>query len=166
MERSKMKFRLFAVLVLLLSCCFFGFESHAQAYKYMDEAGNINFVDRLSDVPLRYRNQIPGAVPTPVVLSKKEHAKAIKEKAKLEKKQAKEQEKARKKAQKEWEKQQKLQQQQAKKEGKKPLKPQQPISSEVVIHEENGQKEIASPPEITGGNPLDDSRSPEAETAN
>lgn len=40
-------------------------DAMAQSYRYMDEAGNIFFVDRLQDVPFRYRNQIPGLSPTP-----------------------------------------------------------------------------------------------------
>ncbi|MFO0417487.1 MAG: hypothetical protein ACK5Y6_09385 [Pseudomonadota bacterium] len=39
----------------------------AQQYRYMDSSGNINFVDSLSDVPRRYREQIVPPTPTPVL---------------------------------------------------------------------------------------------------
>lgn len=75
---------------------------YAQSYKYMDASGNINFVDRFEDVPLKYRNQIPGFIPTPgFVMDKKEKAKLDREALKKER----EKEKQRKKREKQLQKQ-------------------------------------------------------------
>jgi hypothetical protein len=57
---------------LALVTIFVGFlaasgEVSAQQYRYMDSSGNINFVDSLSDVPRRYREQIVPPTPTPVL---------------------------------------------------------------------------------------------------
>jgi hypothetical protein len=38
----------------------------AQTYRYIDSAGNINFVDRISDVPPEYRSQVMPPTPTPI----------------------------------------------------------------------------------------------------
>ena len=40
--------------------------SLADSLRYMDESGNIHFVDRLSDIPTRYRGQVSDTKPTPV----------------------------------------------------------------------------------------------------
>lgn len=40
--------------------------SLADSLRYMDESGNIHFVDRLSDIPTRYRGQVIETKPTPV----------------------------------------------------------------------------------------------------
>jgi Glutaredoxin len=53
--------RTFLVLCILLP----GKNVWAEVYKYMDEAGNIYFVENLSAVPSRYRNQVT-RVPPPV----------------------------------------------------------------------------------------------------
>ena len=37
----------------------------AQAFRYMDESGNIHFVDSISEVPPRYRNQVLAPTPAP-----------------------------------------------------------------------------------------------------
>jgi hypothetical protein len=42
-------------------------EVHAQQVRYMDSSGNIHFVDRLSEVPPRYREQVVPPTPTPVL---------------------------------------------------------------------------------------------------
>ena len=41
--------------------------SHAQSVRYMDNSGNIHFVDNLSDVPARYRQQVVPPTPTPIL---------------------------------------------------------------------------------------------------
>jgi len=78
--------------------------SFAQAYRYIDEAGNINFVDSFEQVPNRYRSQIEGYKPTPVVNDKskkiktkpsdqdKERKQRERQRQKLEKKRQKERE--------------------------------------------------------------------------
>ncbi|MCS6893461.1 MAG: hypothetical protein NZO16_02675 [Deltaproteobacteria bacterium] len=43
----------------------------SQSLSYIDEAGNIHFVESLSEVPAKYRNQILKPTPPPT-LSKKE----------------------------------------------------------------------------------------------
>ena len=62
----------------LLSLVLSGIASgaHAQSYKYMDEGGNIHFVDRPQDVPYKYRNQVAAfQKPTPVLDKKAKHKK-------------------------------------------------------------------------------------------
>lgn len=44
-----------------------GPEARAQQIRYMDSSGNIHFVDSLSEVPPRYREQIVPPTPTPVL---------------------------------------------------------------------------------------------------
>lgn len=39
--------------------------AYSQSFRFMDEAGNIYFVDRLEDVPPKYRNQVLKPTPTP-----------------------------------------------------------------------------------------------------
>ena len=72
-------------------------KAQAQSYRYIDESGNINFVDRLSDVPFKYRYQIIGT-PTPSIGDGKHNkGKKIKDKKKKEKKEKKKKEKKEKK---------------------------------------------------------------------
>ena len=49
-------------LVLLL----FPLQSGAQPFRYIDEAGNIIFVDRLNQIPPRYRDQVLKPTPVPI----------------------------------------------------------------------------------------------------
>lgn len=42
---------------------------YAESFRYMDESGNIFFVDRVEDVPLQYRSQILLPTPTPAATS-------------------------------------------------------------------------------------------------
>ena len=58
-------------------------------YRYIDESGNIHFVDHEKDVPARYRSQL---YPTPTPMTPKEWQKMQREKEKAQKK--KEREKA------------------------------------------------------------------------
>jgi hypothetical protein len=51
-----------AVLVGLLTTC-----AEAQRYRYVDQSGNIHFVDSWKQVPREYREQIVPATPTPVL---------------------------------------------------------------------------------------------------
>jgi hypothetical protein len=53
-----------AVLGVLWGC---SSESKAQQVRYMDSSGNIHFVDSLSEVPPRYREQVVPPTPTPVL---------------------------------------------------------------------------------------------------
>ena len=72
------------VLAVLMACT--AVPASAQSYKYIDDAGNIYFVDDINQIPYRYRNQILGdPTPTPVILDKQKK-KAQKEKKKSEKK--------------------------------------------------------------------------------
>lgn len=41
--------------------------AHTQQFKYMDNSGNIHFVESLNDVPRQYRHQIVPPTPTPVL---------------------------------------------------------------------------------------------------
>lgn len=57
--------RLACVAVTFLILC--SAECCAQQIRYMDSSGNIHFVDSLSQVPSRYREQVVPATPTPVL---------------------------------------------------------------------------------------------------
>lgn len=50
------------ILSLLLLASF----SLAQSYRYIDSAGNINFVDSISEIPPKYRSQVMPPTPTPI----------------------------------------------------------------------------------------------------
>jgi hypothetical protein len=54
-------------VVLGLFCLVSAQPAAAQRYRYMDDAGNIRFVDSLSEVPVRYREQINPPTPTPIL---------------------------------------------------------------------------------------------------
>ncbi len=41
--------------------------SQAQQFRYMDNSGNIHFVESINDVPRQYRHQIVPPTPTPVL---------------------------------------------------------------------------------------------------
>ena len=72
----------------------------AQGVNYKDEAGNINFVERLEDVPVRYRPQIVKPTPTPDLSPRdqrkydSEKRKALQHTEKIKKKAQKEKERA------------------------------------------------------------------------
>lgn len=53
------------VISITLFAMLEGNQSFAQVYRYIDESGNIHWVDRLDDVPYRYRDQVvpPTAIP-------------------------------------------------------------------------------------------------------
>lgn len=71
------------LLILSITICTIATSSEvrAQSYRYMDEAGNMHFVDRAEDVPFRYRSQIPSLNPTAVVIDQKKKTKESKLKA-------------------------------------------------------------------------------------
>lgn len=48
-------------LVLFIGAC----PSHAQPFRYMDSSGNLFWVDRIEDIPMRYRNQVLAPTPVP-----------------------------------------------------------------------------------------------------
>jgi len=58
-----------ATLCLVLTGVYAVFPAGSQAdqLKYMDDAGNIHFVDRLAQVPPKYKEQIVPPTPTPVL---------------------------------------------------------------------------------------------------
>jgi hypothetical protein len=58
-------FRLLIGALGLLAAC--SGQAQAQQVRYMDSSGNIHFVDSLSEVPARYREQIVPPTPTPVL---------------------------------------------------------------------------------------------------
>jgi hypothetical protein len=74
--------------------------SYAQGFNYIDESGNIFFVDRLDQVPPRYQNQFVTPTPIPVdrhgrpIVPKKSKEQLAKEKEKRKKEAQKEREKA------------------------------------------------------------------------
>lgn len=80
---------------------------HAQGMNYVDESGNIFFVDRLEDVPMRYRSQLIPPTPTLPPGSKiaKQYEAQVKrsqkEQERIKKRQTREKELARKRAEKE-----------------------------------------------------------------
>lgn len=41
--------------------------AQAQAHRYMDDAGNIYFVDKVAKIPKRYRDQVIAPTPAPVL---------------------------------------------------------------------------------------------------
>lgn len=73
----------------------------AQSLNYIDEAGNIHFVDNLNDVPMQYRNQFVSPQPTlqPGSRAAREYEKTLKQREReLEReKKMKEKEEAKKK---------------------------------------------------------------------
>jgi hypothetical protein len=64
MQKQK-GFRSLIVAIGLLVVC--NSQAEAQQVRYMDSSGNIHFVDSLSEVPARYREQIVPPTPTPVL---------------------------------------------------------------------------------------------------
>jgi hypothetical protein len=59
-----------ASYLLLLACTLAALHcagAFAQQHRYMDSSGNIHFVDSLSQVPQRYREQVVPPTPTPVL---------------------------------------------------------------------------------------------------
>lgn len=103
---------------------------YAQTIRYIDDAGNILWVDRIEDVPMRYRSQV--VKPTPVVeggAESKEYREYLKEqkrkeleKAREEKKKQKELELAKKKREKEIKKRMKEEEKRREKEERKAKK--------------------------------------------
>lgn len=100
--------RFFCMIVIssVLSLLTFNTISEAQSYRYMDDAGNIHWVDSIKEVPSRYRSQV--VVPTPFAgidtrgktykQALAEFNKAEKERKAEEAKKKKEEEKANKRA--------------------------------------------------------------------
>jgi glutaredoxin 3 len=76
-------------LSLALSCMCAQQHLHAQALRYQDEAGNIFFVDKLSDIPQKYRSQVV-APPPPPVLTEREYRQIARIQAKAAQEQRKE----------------------------------------------------------------------------
>jgi Na+-translocating ferredoxin:NAD+ oxidoreductase RnfG subunit len=58
----------------------------AQQIRYMDSSGNLHFVDDLSQVPPRYRQQVVPYTPTPVLDKRQQQAKYRQEQALLRRK--------------------------------------------------------------------------------
>jgi hypothetical protein len=81
------------LLFIALALCVSSDVAHAQQYRYMDEAGNIHFVDSLSQVPTRYREQVAPSTPTPILdkkalmAKKREEQRVAREKAQEERRQ-------------------------------------------------------------------------------
>ena len=50
---------------------------YAQSFNYIDEAGTVHFVESLSEVPPRYRDQV--VPPTPITMTPKEYKKYLSE---------------------------------------------------------------------------------------
>jgi Skp family chaperone for outer membrane proteins len=100
----------------------------AQAYRYMDSSGNINFVDRPEQVPQKYRHQIPALV-TPIVrLEAKEARKLEQERERKRKEIQRKQDSERQKREKEikrLERERQKNQAKMKKSGKKPAEEEQ-----------------------------------------
>jgi len=109
-----MRFQLGLLLALLLTAPNF---VAAQTTRYMDESGNIFFVDSPEDVPARYRKQVIPPTPFPE-LSPKERKKYL---AELQK-EARREEKERKRAEKEQQKKAKLIEKTLRKKAKKEKK--------------------------------------------
>ncbi len=59
--------RIAVLSAVTVSLGVFAGAANAQQYRYMDEAGNIHFVDSVSQVPPRYREQVAPSTPTPVL---------------------------------------------------------------------------------------------------
>jgi type IV secretory pathway VirB10-like protein len=57
------------LLKIAVTTVFFLFApcANAQSYRYIDEAGNIIFVDSISEIPSRYRYQVIPPTPVPVM---------------------------------------------------------------------------------------------------
>lgn len=62
---------LIAQILLLASLSGLPFSCYAQSFRYMDESGNIHFVDSISEVPPRYRNQVLAPTPAPTGKAKR-----------------------------------------------------------------------------------------------
>lgn len=62
-------------LVVLILCA--PTRAFAEGIRYMDQAGNIHFVDRLADVPEEYRGQVLKVEPTP--MTQEQYRKAMQE---------------------------------------------------------------------------------------
>ncbi len=75
--------------VAILSLVLCAKEATAQTIRYQDEAGNIYFVEKFSDVPDQYRNQVIPPSPPPYTNDKERRA-WLKEQKKLAKDQARE----------------------------------------------------------------------------
>jgi type IV secretory pathway VirB10-like protein len=58
--------RMCAVVALLAAGLSLVASADAQRFRYIDNSGNIHFVDSLSQVPERYMNQVVPPTPTPV----------------------------------------------------------------------------------------------------
>ena len=109
----------FAVIVATASFIFVA-SAHADRLRYMDESGNIHWVDHISEVPAQYQNQILRPTPVPDEASLKwmeqrrrereKEERAEEQRLKREARQA-EQEKKRRKAEEERRQRQKVQQQ-------------------------------------------------------
>jgi|GEM_PF-1930796 len=53
--------------LVALACLLWCSTALAEQLRYMDEAGNIRFVNRMSEVPRQHREQIVPPTPTPVL---------------------------------------------------------------------------------------------------
>ncbi len=53
--------------VVLATLAFYSTAAIAEQLRYMDEAGNIRFVNKMNQVPRQYREQIVPPTPTPVL---------------------------------------------------------------------------------------------------
>ncbi len=71
------------VAALLCSCAGGIAVCMAQQIRYMDSSGNLHFVDDLSQVPSRYRQQVVPYTPTPVLDERQQRIKAQQEQVAL-----------------------------------------------------------------------------------
>ena len=78
------------IIPLLIAFCAFNipFIAAAQTFRYQDESGNLFFVDKLSDVPAKYRDQVV-APPPPPYTNEKEKRKWERDQIKIARQQAK-----------------------------------------------------------------------------
>ena len=67
-------------------CGFYPLAAVAQTFRYQDESGNIFFVEKLSDIPEKYRSQVIPPTPLPY-RNERERRKWMKEQKKLAKEQ-------------------------------------------------------------------------------
>ena len=70
------------LIVALVGCCAGGIAvCMAQQIRYMDSSGNLHFVDSVSEVPSRYRQQVVPYTPTPVLDARQQRLKMQQEQA-------------------------------------------------------------------------------------
>jgi len=77
--KQNIELKLLVYLALFFTVAIFPQFLEAQSYRYMDNSGNIIFKYKLLEVPMKYRNQIPGySTPAPVVTGKAKNKRGTK----------------------------------------------------------------------------------------